>query len=244
MIALVRAELLKVRTTRTTLGLVIGMVALILLITFGVGYGSDDQFLSERSNQFELLAEGSIASAFAALLGVMSLTTEVRHGTIRPTFLAEPRRVRVVGAKIAAGALAGVALGAAGVGLSFAIGRFVLGSRNIPFALDGSDVALVIGGGIAAAALWGAFGVGLGAALRNQVGAIIGLLVWVLLVENILFAIFPGQARYLPVHAANALTSIDVDHQLGVAAGALLFVAYCVVAGVAGAVVNERRDVP
>ena len=37
MIAQIRAELLKIRTTRTTIGLILGMVALILLFTLLTG---------------------------------------------------------------------------------------------------------------------------------------------------------------------------------------------------------------
>jgi hypothetical protein len=174
----------------------------------------------------------------------MALTTEIRHGTIRPTFLATPRRGPVVVAKLLAVTIAGTALGVIGVALSFGLGELALHVRGIPSVLDGGDVALVVAGGIGASALWGAFGVGLGAILRNQVGAIVGLLVWTLLVENILFAVFPGEARWLPVHAGSVLTSIDTEHQLGVAAGALLFCGYAAIAAVGGIAVTARRDVP
>ena len=80
MTALVRSELLKLRTTRTALGLLLGMVALIVLVTLLNGLVTNDAYFLERKNQFQLLANGSIASAFAALLGVLSLTTEFRHG--------------------------------------------------------------------------------------------------------------------------------------------------------------------
>jgi ABC-2 type transport system permease protein len=244
MTALLSAELLKLRTTRTSLALVVSLLALVVLVTLAVGFGSDESFLAERTNQFQLLAEGSIASAFAALLGVLALTTEIRHGTIRPTFLATPRRRSVVVAKLLAVTIAGVVLGTIGIAISLGLGELTLHVRGVPSALDGGDIALAVAGGIGASALWGAFGVGLGAIFRNQVGAIVGLLVWTLLVENILFAVFPGQARWLPVHAANALTQIETKHQLGVTAGTLLFCAYTAIAAIAGIVVTERRDVP
>jgi ABC-type transport system involved in multi-copper enzyme maturation permease subunit len=243
-IALVRSELLKLRTTRTALGLLIGMTGLILLITLLNGLVTDDAFLIERKNQFQLLANGSIASAFAAVLGVLSLTTEFRHGTVRPTFLAEPRRTRVLAAKAIAIALFSLALGAFGIGLSFAIGRICLSARGEPWLLTGSDVALVVGGGIAATVLWGVFALGIGAIVRNQVGAIVGLLIWTMFVESILFALVPSVGRYLPATAANVLTQIETEHQLSVTAGVVVFVAYIAAAVVAGAVVTERRDVP
>jgi hypothetical protein len=91
--------------------------------------------------------------------------------------------------------------------------------------------------------LWGAFALAIGAIVRNQVGAIVGLLIWSLLVESILFALVPSVGRYLPGRASSVLTEIGTPHQLPVTAGVLLFLGYVAVAAVAGAVVTARRDV-
>ena len=219
MIALIRSELLKLRTTRTALALIVGMVALIVLFTLLSGLVTDDAFLLDRNNQFQVLANGSIASAFAAVLGVLSLTTEVRHGTVRSTFLAEPRRTRV----------------------SYAIGKICLDARGMPWLLSGSDVVLLLAGAVAASVLWGAFALAIGAIVRNQVGAIVGLLIWTLLVESILFALVPSVGRYLPAQASNVLTEIGTPHQLPITAGVLVFLGYVALAAVAGAVVTARR---
>ncbi len=242
MTALLRSELLKLRTTRTTAALVAGMLGLVVLVTLLNGYATDAAFIAQRGHQFELLANGSIASAFAALLGVMLFTGEFRHGTIRPTLLASPGRGRLVLAKLVASTLVGTCLGIVGVAVSFGLGELALSTRGTAFALDGGDVALVLGGAVAASALWGAFGVGFGAIVRNQVAAIVILLVWVLFVESILFALVPGVGRYLPGEAGNALTQIDVAHRLAVLPGTLVFLGYLVVATVAGIVVTARRD--
>jgi ABC-2 type transport system permease protein len=241
--ALIRSELLKLRTTRTALVLIAGMVALIVLFTLLSGLATDESFLLFRKNQFQVLANGSIASAFAAVLGVLSLTTEVRHGTIRSTFLVEPRKWRVLVAKLVALTIFAVFLGTVGIGLSYAIGKICLDARNEPWLLSGSDVALLLGGAVAATVLWGAFALGIGAIVRNQVGAIVGLLIWSLLVESILFALVPSVGRYLPGRASSVLTEIETAHQLPVIAGVLLFLGYVTLAVVAGTVVTARRDV-
>jgi ABC-2 type transport system permease protein len=244
MTALVRSELLKLRTTRTALWLILGMLALIVLFTLLNGLVAQTTALLGRQSQFQLLSNGSIASAFAAILGLMSMTTEVRHGTIRTTMLTEPRRTRVLIAKLIATTAFGAALGVVGIALSFAIGRLCLDARGIPLSLTGADLRLVVVGAIAAAALWGMFGVAVGAVVRNQVGAIVGGLMWVLLAENILFALVPSVGRYLPATVANVLTRIETPHQLPITAGVLLFCAYIVVAVAVAALVTERRDVP
>ena len=243
MIALIRSELLKLRTTRTALALIVGMVGLIVLFTLLSGLVTDDAFLLDRNNQFQVLANGSIASAFAAVLGVLSLTTEVRHGTVRSTFLAEPRRTRVLAAKLVAITAFSLVLGVVGIGLSYAIGKICLDARGMPWLLSGSNVVLLLAGAVAASVLWGAFALAIGAIVRNQVGAIVGLLIWTLLVESILFALVPSVGRYLPAQASNVLTEIGTPHQLPITAGVLVFLGYVALAAVAGAVVTARRDV-
>lgn len=243
MTALVRSELLKLRTTRTALGLIAGMVGLIVLVTLLNGLVTDHAYLLERKNQFQLLANGSIASAFAAIMGVLSLTTEFRHGTIRPTFLAAPTRARVLLAKLIAIAVFGLVLGVVGIGLSYTLGTICMNARGVTVLLSGSDIALVLGGAVAATVLWGVFGVAIGAVVRNQVAALVGLLIWSLFVESILFALVPSVGRFLPGQASGVLTQIDTPHQLSVTVGVLVFLAYVALAAVAGAVVTERRDV-
>ena len=244
MTSLVRSELLKLRTTRTALWLILGMLALIALVTLVNGLVTDAPALLGRKSQFQLLSNGSIASAFAAILGLMSMTTEVRHGTIRTTMLTEPRRMRVLIAKLVATTAFGAGLGGIGIALSLAIGKLCLDARGIDSSLSGGDARLVVVGAIAASALWGMFGVAVGAVVRNQVGAIVGGLMWVLFAESILFALVPSVGRYLPATAANVLTRIETQHQLPVTTGVLVFCGYIAVAIAAGVALTARRDVP
>ena len=92
MIAQARAELLKIRSTRTTLGLALGLVAIVLLFVLLTALLSSVSDLSQKENQRSLFGIGSFAGVFAALAGIMLVTGEFRFGTIRPTFLFTPRR--------------------------------------------------------------------------------------------------------------------------------------------------------
>ena len=84
---LVKSELLKQRTTRTSLLLLLWMTGLILLHVLSL---STDQ-ISTADGQLKVVGWGtSIAALFASLLGAMSITPEIRPGTIRSTFLATP----------------------------------------------------------------------------------------------------------------------------------------------------------
>ena len=92
----VAPELRKMRSTRTNLGLLAGMVGLILLTVLLNGFMPKPDELATHDNQHALLSAGTSAALFAALIGVMAITGEFRHGTIRPTFVVTPRRTRAM----------------------------------------------------------------------------------------------------------------------------------------------------
>jgi ABC-2 type transport system permease protein len=242
-IAQTRAELLKIRSTRTTLGLVAGMVALVLLFALlhGLLSGVDD--LSRKETQRDQLGFGSIAAIFAALAGVLVVTSEYRFGTIRPTFLFTPVRSRVISSKVTAGILAGLVFGVVGEGLALGIGYAVIEGRDIPIQLDGGDISLLVLGALASTALWGGIGAGLGAILRNQVGSVIGVLVWIFAIENLLFGFVPSVGRFTPGRASDALMGLTTDHLLAPAAGGVVLVAWVIALAAGGLALTARRDV-
>ena len=239
----IKAELLKIRSTRTTIGLALGMIALILLFALLSGLLTKAPHLMSSQDQLGLLSIGSFSGVFSALAGIMLITSEYRYGTIRPTFLFSPRRSRVLAAKLAAGLLAGLAFGVAGQALGIGIGIGILDARGIPYAPGTGATALLLGGTLAASALWGAIGVGLGAIVRNQVGAIIALLAWGFVVENLLFAFVPSVGRFAPAHAQNGLFGLTTKHLLSPAAGAAALIAWTAALAAVGVVLAARRDV-
>jgi len=238
-----RAELLKIRTTRTSVGFAIGLVLLVLLFSLLGGLLEQAPSLAREDNQRNLFATGQIALFFAALVGVMLVTTEFRHGTIRPTLLYEPRRKLLVAAKLTAGGLMGLAFGVAAQALAVIVGLAVLAGRGIDLAVPHRTLASVGLGTVAATALWAMLGVAVGALVRHQVGAIVGLLAYLFIAENIVFGLVPSVGRYLPGIASQALAGETADHLLSVAAGGLLLVGYALALGLAGAVLTARRDV-
>jgi ABC-2 type transport system permease protein len=176
MIAQIRAELLKIRSTRTALGLILGMIALILLFTLLTGLLTHPSGLASGEDQRQLLSLGSLADVFSAPAGVLLVTSEYRFGTIRPTILFNPERSHVLAAKVVAGALAGIAFGVLAEAVGWAIGCAILDGRGITVVLSSGDILLLTLGGLAGAALWGAIGAGLGAIIHPHVGGVITLL--------------------------------------------------------------------
>jgi ABC-2 type transport system permease protein len=245
--AQLRAELLKQRSIPTGLGLFAVMLALaalaVLLHTFGLAAES----LDSTSQQLMVFGRGEfLAALFAALLGALSITSEIRYGTIRPTFLASPWRGQVIAAKVWVSMLIGAGFGLAACALAAGIGTAALRVRGIDVQLDGGDYALLLVGSVAAAALWAAIGVGVGAIVRNQVPALIGICAWLLFVEGLLAGDAGGlgdAGRFLPGAAAQAITGQEPDRLLAPAAGLVLLALYAAVAALAGSLATARRDV-
>jgi ABC-type transport system involved in multi-copper enzyme maturation permease subunit len=242
-IAQIKAELLKVRSTRTTVGLLLGMIALILLFELLTGLLSNASALSSVENQRQLLSLASLAGIFSALAGVLLVTSEYRYGTIRPTILFTPYRSRVLAAKVISGALAGIVFGIVGEALGWALGYVILSGRGITFALSGGDVAQLALGALGGIALWGAIGAGLGGIVRNQVGAVITLLAWGFVVSPLLFGLVPSVGHFMPSYSQDALVGLTTQHLLKPVVGGIVLVAWAVLLAVVGVAMSARRDV-
>jgi ABC-2 type transport system permease protein len=248
MTALLRAELLKLRSTRTSLVLLAWMLALIVVVValHVLSFGVAD--LSRTGNQLRILGLGtSIGALFAALLGALSITGEFRTGTIRPTFLITPRRTRVIGAKVGASMLAGAAVGLIAEALT-AVGEAAgLAARGIHIELTGGDYAQLLAGGAVAGAFLAAIGVGVGAAMRSQVAAVVGLCVWLLFLEPLLLGDVPAAAKYGPEASAGAMAGAIqtqlADSLVAPAVGAVLLATYAALAALTASVLISRRDI-
>jgi ABC-2 type transport system permease protein len=237
------SELRKMRSTRTNIGLLAGMVALILLTVLLNGFIPTKHELATHDNQHALLSAGTSAALFAALIGVMAITSEFRHGTIRPTFVVTPQRTRVIAAKVVASLLMGAVFGLAAIALSLGVGYAILGIRDIPVELGAGHLVWLMLGTPAMTAAWAALGVGLGAVLRNQVFAVIGLIIWTMVIDNLLRGLVPSIGGYTPVGASAALVADPADYVLPAAAGGLLLLGYLVALVTSGAILVARRDV-
>jgi len=232
-----------VRSTRTTLGLVLGMIAIILLFVILTAWLTSVGEMSGREQQRNLFAIGSFAGLFAALAGIMLVTGEYRFGTIRPTYLFTPKRSLVLVAKVVAALIAGFVFALVGEILSVGVGGVILDERGISVALSHHDYTLITIGTLIGTALWGGIGVGLGMIVRNQVGAIIGILAWGFVIQNLLFNLVPSVGRWTPDQAQNGLMGLTDAHLLDPGVGGATLVFWTIVICAAGAVMAARRDV-
>jgi ABC-2 type transport system permease protein len=243
--AQLRSELFKQRSTPTNLGLFSTMLGLVLIAVVLHVFSLSVAELGDKNNQLMILGRGEFLGAlFAALLGAMSFTAEIRHGTIRPTFLINPWRGRVVAAKVGASTLIGAGFGLAASVIGAAAGTALLGARGVDMQLDGGDYALLIAGGTAASALWAAIGVGIGALVRNQIPTLIGISAWLLFVEGLFGEGVMDVGRYAPGLLGMALSGQEPDTLLAPGLSLFLLGLYAAGAAAAGLLATNRRDVP
>ena len=238
-----RSELVKLRSTRTNLGLLFGMVGLVLLIVIVTGAAVTPAELAKDEHQRALFGLGLAGGFIASLIGVMSITSEFRHGTIRPTFVFTPRRGRVVSAKVFSSFILGVIFGLITEAVAFAVGLAILAIRGVDVVVPTHELLFVALGSIACAALMAALGVGVGAVARNQVLAVIGVVVWFMVVENVMVGVWPQIGKFFPLAAGDAMTGINSDQLLTASQGALVLVGYVLVSFFAALAVTQRMDV-
>ncbi len=199
MSTLLRAELLKLRTTRTFVALVGAALFLSLLVVVLTSLLGDD-FTEEDVRS---LFTADFTGLFILLLGVMGMAGEWRHRTITGTVLAAPDRLRLLGSKVIAYAAAGALLSLIVTLTIMLVGSIILSSRGEP-TVGAGDLLDVLWRNLLVAALLGALGVGIGGLLRNQVVAIVGILVFSFAVEPTLFALVPDVGQYAPTNNAPA----------------------------------------
>jgi ABC-2 type transport system permease protein len=206
---LVRVEFLKLRTTPAlfvTLAVTLLLTVTSVLTTTLLAGRQGTAPLGSSENVGKVLAVGALTSTVMLVLGIMISAGEDRHRTIIGTYLAEPRRSRVLLAKLVTAGAVGAVGGAATFG--FALGVAVplyaaKGVHHLPV-----DVASLWLGTTLITACYGLLGVALGALTRNTVGAIIGALIWVTIIEvTILQPLVPAIAKWLPTGAGVALTT-------------------------------------
>jgi ABC-2 type transport system permease protein len=240
---LVGAELLKLRTTRTfwaISGSAIALLLLSLILTLA---------LTKRFTEAEALSalsSAGFAGLMALILGVVYSAGEYRHGTIASTLLVTPDRLWVATGQALAAAVAGFVLGLVSVALVAVIGLPWLENKDAA-PLPAGDVVELLVGNVLYAGLAGAFGVAVGALLRNQVAAIVLVLLMLFAVDPAVGALVPDYEKYSLTGLATAMSGgsaedIGASDLFSVWEAALLWSAYTAILVLTAALQASRRD--
>ena len=227
--AQLKGEWIKLTSTRTIYGLVLGAIALVALSTWSTisAVGAANVGGELHGQQFFFLASVNLA-VFAVIVGIRAATDEFRHGTVVSSVLSNQGRARLLAAKVtvaaAAAAVLAVLAQAAMLGLAVLLtgGGLLPGSWGSGSSVDVSSTDWAAMAGLTgASAGWAVLGVGIGALVRHQVAAIVGAIVWIMAVENIGAGFLGDAGRYLPGQAAHGLAQLPGLLTVPAAAAAL-----------------------
>lgn len=198
----------------------------------------------------------SVGYVFPVLIGALATTGEFRHQTLTPTFLANPRRGGVLGAKAISLFLVGAGYGVVALLASVGIGALVMNGFGIDPQFGDSAIWALVGRSILAMALWATIGVGLGVLVPNQVAAIVIVLAFTQFVEPLLrlaasfTEVTAGVAQFLPGAASDSLVGSSFFTIASASTesllwwqGGLVLLAYAAAAAVGGYFTSWKKDV-
>ena len=243
---LIAAEWLKLRTTLVLWGTVPAVALLSAVAVAGLVLSSEEvagvALLEETEGVRQAaLHVTSTGAALVIVLGIIISAGEYRTQTATDTFLTTPRRSRVVAAKLAIGAVLGLALGALSAAVGLPVAYLWFEAEGAAFPAGDAEVWLTLGGVVLYASLFAILGVAIGCLVRNQVAAIVSALIFVLLLEQLLTQAGASIAEWLPGNAGAAVVRTPGDF-LDPGAGAALLLAYALAIALAGTLVVARRD--
>ena len=245
MIHEVAAEVLKLRTTRTFWALAGATFALILLIVV-LSLMLDDVIRSDEDAVRSLITTASLSGLLMLILGAVAGAGEYRHGTIGSTLLVTPNRLRAVTAQTLACALGGAAVGLMTAVLTLAVALPWLSAIDAP-TLDTGELLGIAFGNALYSGLAAALGVALGSLLRNQVAAIVLLLMFVFVLDPVIAALAEDYADFTLTGLATAMSGGSSDDfgadvlPFGAAAG--IWACYTALLATAAAALTARRDI-
>jgi ABC-2 type transport system permease protein len=285
LVRLVAAEILKIRTTRAW-RLFAGGFTLVSALAVAFGWAGNNNVLNPTLSDYpagvsrdSVIAQAASArtgpgtAALAAsmmtsgqfllvlitvMLGVHVATNEYSVRTMTSTFLIEPRRSRVVLAKVIVSGLYGVTFWAIATVLDGVTTPFFLDAEHLPAsALNSPVVVRAVLMGLLAFVLWAWFGLGLGAVLRNQVVAVVaaiaiyaGGFAIVELIIHVLSRAFHASwllslAVLAPAQASNVMITAGKAFQDAPPwwVGGLVLAGYGIALAICGAASVSRSDV-
>lgn len=262
MSALLLSEFRKVRTTK------LWWIMLICIFVLAAGYSVVPAILPILTPELDRTAAfsdpgtlksiynggNSIARILALVVGIMSMGGEYRHKTLAVTYLATPKRIKVISAKMIAlvgfGLLYGVASVLAGVLAS--VPFVLINDGDFHFTDSGVPGSLALGA--ASIALWVLIGMGIGILVPNMIVAMLVGIGFAYLLEPLLSVLFFFKKwdialNLMPTGATNSM--LGVTSQALMASpdpfawwqGLLVLLGWAAVPTVLGVILTLRKDV-
>lgn len=240
------AELLKAMTGRTaamlvTLGILLGAITCLGYASLGatliVAGGADNASVTN-----DVVRAWTTMYLLAAVFGAIVVTRDYTTGSIARSVLLSNGRGQLFAAKAVVGLMVGAAFGTLAIVLASVC------SLAMPAAFGfqaqwTQETSLILIGMFAVNVMCGLWGVLLGWLIRNQVGAVVTVLLTILLIEPALQNVLPGASKYLITIAMSSVYR-DVGHDLLPVPSALLVICgWLGIIAIVGRRLFDHRDV-
>jgi ABC-2 type transport system permease protein len=245
-------KLWSLRSTRwSLLAAVVSMVGIGLIIS-AVQMGRWSTLSLHDRSRFDAIDVGvsgyHLAQLAIGVLGVLVFSGEYSTGMIRSSFMAVPKRLPVLWAKLGVFSVVTFVLMLAATFVSFFGVQAIVTSHHINRSLGDPHALRAVVGTALFLTVLGALGVGLGALTRSTAGGISAFagLLFVLPGVTALLPASTGDAisPYLPLNAGTtvATSTFDNSHHLSTWGGFAVFCGYTAVIVAIAAVRLARRD--
>ena len=222
MTAAVRAEARKLRSTRSLLAvLVIGLLLAVVGNALLLAVGKPADIGRSLPHYGPLRLGPSNFGLLLVVFGVRVFADETQHRTLAGTLMRTPSRLRVLLAKatVAAAAAAGFCV----VTYALVVPSTIVGLRLRDLSMDYDAAATValLGRVTLAMVLLTTLGVAIGAALRERTAALVAVVVWFALGEDLFGALLDIE-RFLPGAATQSLVAASASSATSAPVAALL----------------------
>ncbi|HEU5472883.1 MAG TPA: ABC transporter permease [Actinophytocola sp.] len=250
----IAAEFLKIRTVRSTYGLLASVAALIVVgVVVDIAMTADWNGAAAEERAHFATADARVvvipyAQFCLAALGALAVTAEFGTGMIRPSLVAVPDRLAMVAGKAAVVAALSLVVGQLVAFGTFLLSWWIAGAHPAPLWLwpsvsDAIPSVLASGLSVTVCAL---VGLGIGLLIRSTAGALVTLaaLLWVLPSVAFLLPV-PWDLRIAAVMLPNLAPQLDPTFEFVVLPpwAVLLTMALYIVAALAwGTLAFTRRD--
>lgn len=253
MTSVLLAEWIKVRTVRAHWVLATIAIAFPVVVVGLVGIFNPDPETIRAQELLDLITGVSVVSLLLlASLWVINLTSEYAHNTIRVTYAAIPTRWLVIVAKAIVGTIVTTVVMIVTWGLAWLVGSLLLTGRGGSVSLSAADgPTQQVASLVALAVIVSWFALAIGALIRNSPAAVVVVLLWPLLIENLValalgLAGVDGAFKWMPYQAAIGAIGGSPGgpgaDSLDRPWAQLYFAAWALSLLVAGVLLDRRRD--
>jgi ABC-2 type transport system permease protein len=240
MTALIRSEMLALRSLRTTYLLPIAVLGLVALITLATteDIGSAGVTTPDQLREPFVVSAGILGAILVAVFAVIRVGGEYRYETISQRFLAASR-ARVLIAKLVTFVAIAVVLGALATGVGLAITQPSVAAKDLTLDYSGAELAQLFGSVLLGVALFAMLGVATAFICRSQSAGLL-IVLGLFPAEKIVGLVIGGDASYMPYGLLQSL--LDQGEASPGLAAALLSAEVAVLVAAAWIMIR-RRDV-